>query len=103
MVSWGPYTVTSLMFAIAPSAQDSLSVTSSALVAKCSTIWNPIIYVATNTQFRNAFLKLCCSSKFNQTQSQLDASDMTSRTNASTVEQATNDVVDITRSTEAHE
>ena len=77
------------MFAVAPSAQDSIAVTSSALVAKCSTIWNPIIYVATNSQFRTAFLNLMSGKRFwrhdNTSQSQSHTGGVTGGNNVAII------------------
>ncbi|XP_071107209.1 parapinopsin-like [Haliotis cracherodii] len=62
--SWLPYAIVSFMSAFGNSGDITpLMATLPALVAKCSGLWNPVIYIATNAQFRNAFYKLFPCSK----------------------------------------
>ena len=58
LASWLPYAIVSLLFVlgdpgniITPAAEISC-----AILAKCSVIWNPLIYVMTNAQLRNNML-----------------------------------------------
>nr|ASM47594.1 xenopsin [Leptochiton asellus] len=59
LISWTPYAVVSLWAAIGnPDDISPLAGTLPAILAKSSIIWNPIIYVATNKQFRHAFYEV---------------------------------------------
>ncbi|XP_067671718.1 parapinopsin-like [Haliotis asinina] len=59
LLSWLPYSVTSLTSASGfPHLISPLMGTIPAMIAKMSGLWNPIIYIATNKQFRSAFYKL---------------------------------------------
>ncbi|XP_067672104.1 parapinopsin-like [Haliotis asinina] len=59
LLSWLPYTAVSFMSAFgAGDIISPLMATIPALVAKCNGLWNPMIYIATNAQFRNAFYEL---------------------------------------------
>lgn len=58
LASWLPYAIVSLLFVlgdpghiITPAAEISC-----AILAKCSVIWNPLIYVMTNAQLRHSML-----------------------------------------------
>ncbi|XP_067671716.1 parapinopsin-like [Haliotis asinina] len=62
--SWLPYAIVSFMSAFGDSRDITpLMATLPALVAKCNGLWNPVIYIATNAQFRNAFCELIPCSK----------------------------------------
>ncbi|XP_046381161.2 parapinopsin-like [Haliotis rufescens] len=59
LLSWLPYTIVSFMSAFgAAKIISPLMATVPALVAKCSGLWNPVIYIATNAQFRIALYEL---------------------------------------------
>ncbi|XP_046576929.1 visual pigment-like receptor peropsin [Haliotis rubra] len=56
LLSWLPYTVVSFISAFGdPTLISPLMATIPALVAKSAGLWNPLIYVATNKQFRYGF------------------------------------------------
>lgn len=58
-MSWSPYAVVSLWAAFGnPNDISVLAGTLPAVLAKSSIIWNPIIYVATNKQFRHGFFAI---------------------------------------------
>ena len=58
-VAWSPYAIICLWSAFGDPAQIPLwAATAPALFAKSSTFYNPIVYVATNRQFRRSFLSL---------------------------------------------
>lgn len=59
LVSWMPYAVVSMWAAFGD--KENIPPTSTvvpAILAKCSVMWNPVIYVAMNRQFRKAFVKM---------------------------------------------
>ncbi|XP_070557899.1 visual pigment-like receptor peropsin [Ptychodera flava] len=63
LISWTPYSVVALMSTFGdPKYISATSATIPAILAKTSIIYNPIIYVVMNRNFRRAFLKMmtCC-------------------------------------------
>ncbi|KAL8587399.1 hypothetical protein ACOMHN_062132 [Nucella lapillus] len=63
LVSWTPYAVVSLAQTFSGRAVvDPVTETFPALIAKMSAIWDPLIYIATNLKFRQAFFGVapCC-------------------------------------------
>nr|KAG5713825.1 hypothetical protein BaRGS_024452 [Batillaria attramentaria] len=60
LISWVPYAIVSFLetFTARHVVSDVVE-TFPAIIAKCSAIWNPIIYIATNIQFRRAFFAMC--------------------------------------------
>ncbi|XP_076458636.1 pinopsin-like [Babylonia areolata] len=60
LISWTPYTLVGLMETVTGKRVFGPVVeTFPALIAKMSAVWDPIIYIATNLQFRRAFFELC--------------------------------------------
>ncbi|KAJ8319408.1 hypothetical protein KUTeg_004499 [Tegillarca granosa] len=66
LISWTPYAFVSFWTVFGDTkALPILVKTLPQLMAKCASVWNPIIYVSTNKQFRSAFfamfMKQCTS------------------------------------------
>jgi len=59
LIAWCPYAIVSFWSAFGDSSSLPTIVTASPpFLAKSSTVWNPLIYGATNKQFRSAFYNL---------------------------------------------
>ncbi|XP_063447711.1 opsin-3-like [Mytilus trossulus] len=62
MFAWTPYAVTAFWVAFGFGELPVIVSTSAAMFAKSASVWNPLIYVYTNKQFRKAFYeKIPCS------------------------------------------
>lgn len=60
LVSWTPYTILGCWIVFSqPKEVPVALLLCPSIFAKCSVVWNPIIYVGTNQQFRDAFLEIC--------------------------------------------
>lgn len=62
LLSWAPYAVVSFLGTLyGRRVLSPVAETFPAMAAKCSALWDPLIYLATNQQFRRACLVLCPS------------------------------------------
>lgn len=71
LLCWTPYAVVSLWSALGnPSDVSPVAGTVPSLIAKSSVVWNPLIYVLTNKQFRSRFSALFTCLVRSQTRSE---------------------------------
>ncbi|KAL3853922.1 hypothetical protein ACJMK2_013218 [Sinanodonta woodiana] len=72
LLSWTPYALVSIISALGkPNSISTLGTTLPAIFAKCSTLWNPVIYVIRNGEFRRSLFAtlsgMPCNRKFANT------------------------------------
>lgn len=80
-VAWSPYAIICLWSVFGDPAEIPLwAATAPALFAKSSTFYNPVIYVATNKQFRKSFFSLLSCHRENNESHQISMKQLRSET-----------------------
>ncbi|KAK3609149.1 hypothetical protein CHS0354_002127 [Potamilus streckersoni] len=72
LLSWTPYAIVAIISAVGkPNSISTLGTTLPAIFAKCSALWNPVIYVIRNGEFRRSLIatlsSISCNRKFANT------------------------------------